>query len=227
MDYKPLQAVIVYECEEKHSKEYYLESRRIALTKKGYQMMEGIPMNDETLAELSQCIKTREVDRINCKGFLPKNLLYFNENNFKPNLIWYLPKSKRHLSFKKELGIKDGNYNLPALIFKLSNELLSVFAIKDVEVTEKTKLYAAPFHNVHGDGSICLGSAIVKKSNELTEIIKNYEDAFFMSRFSHYMNQGSPIKGNLNTYFKQLKTNEFDNDLLVEKKIIKTLKELL
>ena len=188
-------------------------------------MMEGKPMDEETLAELSNSIKTREIDKIFCKGFFPKNILYFGEDNFKPFIIWHLPKAKRNLSFKKSLEIKNGMYNLPALVFKLKNDTLSVFAIKDDNLKDDTILYKAPFHNVYEDGRICMGNAIIKKNNELNVIVKNYEDAFFMSEFSHYMNQGSPIKKNLNIYFEKLKTNEFDNSLLINHKL--KLKDLL
>lgn len=225
INFIPKLAVLVYECKENNSKEYYLESRRVVSTKLGHKMMEGTPMDEKTLAELSNCIKTREVDKVYSKGLLPKNVIYFGESNFKPFIIWTLPKGKRNLEFKKELNIENGTYNLPVLVFKLKNETLSVFAVKTNNVDDKTILYNAPFHNVYDNGNVCMGSAIIQKSNELSQIIKNYEKAFFMSKFSHHINSKSPIKKNLNTYLKTLKTKEFDNNVLIKSKV--QLKELL
>jgi len=48
----------------------------------------------------------------------------------------------------------------------------------------------------------------------------NVEKAFFTSKFSHLQVSGSPINGNLNTYFNKLiKTKaKFDNKVLIKSK---------
>lgn len=195
-NFKALQAIIVYQQDLDHQGDsYYLETRRIH---KG-RMMEGVPMTKDALSKIVSEIKTAEIDKIYCKGFLPKNLLYQGKNNLNVELIWYVKSSWQTLSFSKSLGIKNGIMKVPTLIFKLKGSELFVFAIKSDSPKESSLLYQAPFHNVFSGGNICMGSAKVVKSNEINEIMRNYEKAFFQSKFTHLQHQGSPIKGNLNT----------------------------
>lgn len=208
-DIVPKQAVIVYE----GNGEYYLETRRIS---KSGKMLEGTPLEKKTLSKIIKSVDTKELNRVQSSGFLPINLLLFKEVAFELELIWYLKSSKHHLVFSKSLGIDDGVMHLPTLIFKLKHDGLNVYAVKTDKPNENTKLYQAPFHNTSGSGSICMGSSRVKESNEVSRIMKNNEDGFFMSKFTHFSGN-SPIKGNLNTFMqKQIqKKLKFDNSVLI------------
>jgi PRTRC genetic system protein B len=207
-DMIPKQAIIVYSGNGKH----YLETRRIL---KSGKFAEGIPLEKKTLAKIIKTIDTKELNRVQSSGLLPENLLLFKEVAFELNLIWYVKASKHHLVFSENLGIDDGVMDLPTLVFKLRGNSLNVYAIKTNNPAENTKLYRAPFHNVNTGGAICMGSSYVRDSNEVGEIMKNYEDGFFMSKFNA-IHGGAPIKGNLNTFIqKQIKGKlPFDNNVL-------------
>ena len=61
------------------------------------------------------------------------------------------------------------------------------------------------------------GNAKIKKSFEINKIMKNYEDAFFLSKFTHLQSQGSPIKGNLNTYLNS--NDKIEKKVLIDTKL--------
>lgn len=225
-NFVPEVCLMIYkQTKEYESSNFYLETRKIRKTKLGYRILEGKPLDKKLHSKLSNYFKKSKEDNIYCKGLLPKELLYLGENNSEPHIVWYR-KGAASLIFKKDLNVKNGIYNLPTLIFMLKGKTLSVFAIKSKSINEKSDLYKAPFHNIYDNGSVCMGSAIINESNELKTIIKNYESAFFNSKFSHYQSEGSPIKGNLNTYFNKIvdKQIPFDNSLLI--KTNKKLKNL-
>jgi len=223
----PEVCLMIYRQKKEHtSDEFYLETRKFKKTSLGYRILEGKPLDRNTHSKLSKYFKKSKNDNVYCDGLFPENILYFGENNSEPHIIWYRKKSAASLIFKKELNVKDGVYIMPTLVFMLKNNTLSVFAVKTNSPNENTRLYKAPFHNIYNDGSVCMGSALIMDSNELKTIIKNYENAFFNSKFSHFQNEGSPIKGNLNTYFNRIvnKHLPFDTSLLINHK--KKLKSL-
>ena len=229
-DFTPKRAIIVYEQKiDNSSNEYYLENRRVKKTKEGYKMMEGTPLKAETLINIASTIQNSESNFIYSKGLLPKNLLYWGRDNFNDVLIWYVKPSLRMLNFSKNLDLGELIVNLPTLIFKLNGSELSVFASKAKTPSIRSRIYSAPFHNVYDSGSICMGTAFVKKSKEISEIMKANEDAFFKSTFTHLHSQGSPIKGNLNTLLKELDKTAEDFPLKVLKKCneFKNLNDLI
>ena len=213
-DFTPKMAIIAYSQGGEYN-EHYLESRKIKKNSGGYEMLEGTPLTKKLLAELLEKIDPIALEKTYCKGLLPQNLLAFNNENAEPTVIWYLKASERHLSFTKGLA-KDGLMKLPALVFMLKGTTLSVWAIKTNNPNEDTVLYSAPFHNIYGDGKVCMGSAKTYKFKEVHSIMKNWEDAFFQSKFTH-LNRESPIVGNLTTFInRQIKGKlPFDKNVLV------------
>jgi len=208
-DMVPESAIIIYN---QSGSSYYLEKRSIKKTNQGYQMMNGVSLKKETLKSIMETIEVDEADTIYCDGIFPSKLLAFKNGYGNESIVWFIKSSWRNLSFSKKLGIKDKQFHIPSLVFKLDGGKLSVFAAKTDNVDKATKLFRAPFHNIFSDGGICMGNAKVKKSYEVNEIMKAYEDAFFMSKFTHLQSGGSPIKGNLNTYLNS-------NDK-IEKKVL-------
>jgi PRTRC genetic system protein B len=209
----PKVALIAYE--QKNSN-YYLESRRIKKGVSGFEMLEGTPLTKKAIAEILDKIDPIKLERIYCDGFLPENLLAYNNDDAVPTIIWYIKSGWHNLSFIKKLNINDGLMHLPTLIFKLKMDNLSVYAIKTKKPKLNSKLYHAPMHNIYSNGNVCMGNAKIFSSNEVSEMMKNWEKAFFQSKFSHLQTQGSPIKGNLNTFIKdQIDNNKiFDNNVL-------------
>ena len=182
-DFTPKVAIIAYSQGGEYN-EHYLESRKIKKNSGGYEMLEGTPLTKKLLAELLEKIDPIALEKTYCKGLLPQNLLAFNNENAEPTVIWYLKASQRHLSFSKGLA-KNGLMKLPALIFMLKGTALSVWAIKTNNPNEDTILYDAPFYNIYQGGKVCMGNAKNHKYKEVHSIMKNWEDAFFSSKFSH------------------------------------------
>jgi len=223
-DFIPSVAIVVYS---QDGGQNYLESRKIVNKNNCYQMLEGVPLTKKLLGGMLEEIDPQKLHKINCEGFLPKNLLHYSNKNVEANMIWYIKSSNRNLTFSKGLGIKDGVMHLPTLVFKLKGNGLSMYAAKTNNVTEKTKLYRAPFHNIFDNGGVCMGNSRVIKSTNVKKLMKGWEDGFFMSKFSHLQSGGSPIKGNLNTFInEQIKGKKlFDRSVLLD--INKTVEDLL
>ena len=218
-DLVPQQAIIVYR--QGTNSEYYLESRRIVQKKLGFQMAEGRPLSKQCIAGIVDTIElTKKKYKYGFYDFLPKNLLYYRIENLEPYLIWSVPNGWYDLNFTKDLGIENGQCNLPTLIFCYRKNVLSVFACKKNTPDKDTTLFQAPFHNVNSHGEVCLGNAKIEKNKDLYKLMLNVEKAFFTSKFSHLQVSGSPINGNLNTYFNKLiKTKaKFDNKVLIKSK---------
>jgi len=213
-DFAPKVAIMVYE-QGGENNEHYLESRKIRKSSNGYEMLEGTPLTKKLLAELLDKVDPIALEKTYCKGLLPQNLLAFNNENAKPTVIWYVKSSERHLSFTDKL-CKDGLMKLPALVFMVKGDSFYVWAIKTNNPKEDTILYDAPFHNIWPNGRVCMGNAKTYGFKEVHSIMKNWEDAFFQSKFSH-LNRDSPIKGNLTTFIKrQIKGKlPFDKNVLI------------
>ena len=229
-NYVPKQALIVYK--QRENQEIYIETRRIEKSKKGFQMMEGIPLSNEAINDIVKYIKPKKKTKerkMKIDGLIPSNLLAFSNDDNINTVIWYSEPGPRDLIFKKELGIKDGVADIPALIFKYKSKTLSVFAIKDDEINSHTILYKAPFHNIYSDGKICMGNTKIRESLNVAQVMRNCEEAFFSSKFTHLQISGSPINSNLNTYLtKLIKTQcKFDLKKLKPQTKFKNLNSLL
>ena len=232
--YNPTIAIVVYEAEgkESYSDDYYLESHRIEDGK----IMEGKPLLQETLNGIVDVFFDDRKNRTNISGFIPENLLSFETLlGGKYEMTWYRPEETRHIYFKEDLHLPSGKTWVPALIYKVNGNSLDVFALKSNErPNEHTKLYVPPFHNVDNNGSVCLGSAKVKKPTENTylNIMKYWEDMFWNSEFTHLAGRENPTKSNLNTLWKRLVQSNTKlkwSNLIDELKPLKTrtVKDLL
>lgn len=149
-------------------------------------------------------------------GVIPPNMLYADGRYGHMRYIWYDPPRKRMMYFGKSLGIENGEYNMPGIIYEASGTTLNVYAYKGNEPPAgKTELYAAPFFNVTRE-RVCLGSARAEKSADLSYdgLIKYWERIFWMSEFSHLGGAGNPTKSNLVLVTKASQKTPFDDDEL-------------
>jgi PRTRC genetic system protein B len=136
--------------------------------------------------------------------------------------IWHRPPCRKQMYFKKDLGVSNGTYAIPGLVWMVKRETLYLFAYRSKRLSSDTQLYAAPFFNVRANsGDVCLGNAKLKKPKVLTflNFLKFWEDKFFLSEFSHLLGS-NPTKHNLVLVMKK-SVEEFDNE---ELKPIKNLK---
>lgn len=195
--FQPFVALIAYRSNVDGS--FYMESRDI----KNGEMQNSKPLTIDCVSKLLKSIAKFkcEVDDENIYGRIPSNVLWYDSRFGKFTLIWYRePEIRRHY-FSKGLGLPDGEIKIPGLLYIVRDKSLSMYAFKGTK--PKNKLYHAPFMNVN-NGSVCLGTAKVKKSPEQTfeSVMKHWEDKFWLSEFSHIYG-ANPVKGNLSSIIKQ------------------------
>ncbi|SHK93485.1 PRTRC system protein B [Chitinophaga jiangningensis] len=225
--FKPSMILVVYQGPRE---DYYLESHVIS---PDGVVLEGRPLQQETISDMVDFFFDERQSQNRVVGLLPENLLSFEAlPGGKYTMIWYCPAQTRVLYFAKDLHLPSGKAQVPPLIFKVSSGNLYVYAFTEAtRPAEDTQLFLAPFHNVSADGHVCLGSAKVKAPSKPTyaDIIKYWEDLFFLSEFSHLAGNNNPTVGNLNTIWRsQISPNQLPFPLceLIEYKKNK-LKNLL
>lgn len=189
---EPKMAVIIYKSEDI----YYLERRDINPDGK---MGVGVPLTEDCLTDIVKGLSATEKDIVH--GPIPPYLLYADCRTGVKKYVWYRKEEKRNLYFSEQLGINNGEMYVPGLVYCACGNTLSLYAYKG-RLTEKSKLFRAPFFNV-SDSSVCLGSAKVEKPDELTyeNIIRYWEQMLWQSEFVHLLGS-NPIKGNLSIITK-------------------------
>ncbi|MBX3253956.1 MAG: PRTRC system protein B [Chitinophagaceae bacterium] len=201
-EYKPSVVIMVYKGG--HNK-YYLESHDV--NGRG-EILAGKPLLQETLQAVVDVFFDERKNRTAIGGIMPDNLLHFCHlpgGNYR--MIWFRPEEQRVIHHAESLKIKTGITSVPALIYRVSGGDLDVFALKaNKRPDEKTKLFVAPFFNVSNDGGVCLGNAKVEKPKVLTfsNLIKYWEDLFWLSEFSHVNGNEKVKSGDLTKIWRSL-----------------------
>lgn len=204
---KPVLSVVVYKAgeERRGNNNYYLESHDI--NDQG-QIMEGKPLLQSTLSEMVEMFYEDRKERSQVSGFVPENVLCYSPlSGGSYKIIWYRPAETRYIHFAKQLKIKSGKASIPALLYRVNRTEFSVFAMnKEGRPTEKTRLFRAPFHNVSDNGVVCLGNAKVKRPLEKSfeNVIKYWEDLFWLSEFSHLNGASNPTKSDLGKLWSRI-----------------------
>ena len=226
--YQPVRALVFYE-KQTDERTMYIES---------YDMDErGFPINAHPLSKRECSRLANALDNsdglkrsfLKPEGLLPKNVLYINPDH-DGFAVWYTPQRDMPMMFTAELGIRDGNANVPAMVWKASKETLSVFALPtDKGIRATSKLCHAPFFNVYPDGKVCMGNVGINIPLEcqLEAFMRQWEHYFFGSYFSHLFAEHLPIKGNIVQLWQHLVNT---SDKFPVKDLIKnglTLKDIL
>lgn len=101
--------------------------------------------------------------------------------------------------FAEDLGIPNGEMEVPGLVYSTDGSRLKVFAFKGSK--PKKVLFHAPFFNV--SDHVCLGSAKSSKPKEQSyqRWMLYWEEMFWKSEFTHILG-ANPIKGNLSLITK-------------------------
>lgn len=208
----PKAALIAYKCKEGYnSKEQtYLELRPI--NKEG-RMGAGVPVTFEFMNTLLESY-IGEMSGIPY-GRMPSNMFWCDPRKGHEKYIWYNPPQKRQMYFKEDLGISDGTFNVPGIIYIVSGDSLDIFSYKGKCPKEKTELYLAPFFNVTGS-SVCLGSSTLEKPQQIdfTELQAYWEKRFWLSEFSHLGGSRNPTRSNLVSVTEKARNHPFDYDEL-------------
>lgn len=227
--FKPRLAIIAYTSAMNEWQDCYLESHE--MNEKG-QVLEGKPLKQETLQAMVDVFFDERKNRVEIGGMIPENLLHFKVMpGGHYEMIWYRPAEKRQIYFAPALCIPSGKAWVPPLIYHVEDKRLSVFAFKnESRPDENEKLFKAPFHNTWHQGDVCLGNAKVKKpaKNTYANLIKFWEDMFWLSEFTHLADASNPTVSNLNTLWKKLAGKNIKWDMKELKPIDKkTLKDIL
>ncbi len=228
--YHPTSALVFYQTNER-IKETYVEY--FDMDKNG-NPISAHPLTEKEAKTLVKALsiknqKEKTKDFLKPKGILPTNILQINPSE-NGSVLWFTKSRKQQLYFTENLEISNGSAEVPAMLWFANKRSLKIFALSSNQrPTEKTPLFYAPFFNVYENGNVCMGTVDVhiQNSTSLEEFIKNWEDYFFNSYFSHLMNEHNPIKGNCVNLWKSLINVDkpFPKEAL--KKANRTLKNLL
>jgi PRTRC genetic system protein B len=208
--YKPVLQVTVYVTRSQYSKSYYLESTDILechndTNGNDFIPLESKPLKESTLRQLASALVKEKTSYFRCKSSVPKNLIYFDCKPSANQLIWFVKGKRTYLHFNKRLNIPSGEADTPNLIFHLDKRELRVFAVKTSRPSMNTKLYQAPFHNVNGEGRVCIGNAKFElKSSYFDDVMNTYEKVFWKTEFSEVHSQKGKL--DLNQFWKHLVT---------------------
>ena len=228
--YHPTSALVFFQTNER-IKETYVEY--FDMDKNG-NPINAHPLTEKEAKTLVKALNTKtqkekSKDFLKPKGILPTNILQINPSE-NGSVLWFTKSMKKQLYFTENLEISNGRAEVPAMLWFANKRSLKIFALSSNQrPTEKTSLFYAPFFNVYENGNVCMGTVDVhiQNSTSLEEYIKNWENYFFNSYFSHLMNEHNPIKGNFVNLWKSLINVDkpFPKEAL--KKANRTLKNLL
>lgn len=219
-NFKPMAALTIYQSTAEKRASYGMPKSKIyvemhQIDERG-NILAGKPLTEDFASQLGKSLFSQS--QVLTSGMIPSNLLYIGWKHDMPVLVWHTEPQKVTAYYTRELHIADSaKINAPRLVWKfsLAHTHLWIYAAKGYDPGEP--LYHAPFHNVHGDGSVCLGTGKLDRS--LTGTFKGIMDAaeklFWKTRFSAVHNNRG-FSSNLNALHKSLATGaEFPTEGLV------------
>lgn len=221
--YHPTKALVVFERKSDYNQNScYVEC---------YDMdKDGFPINGHplTIKEANNLAKSliiaekKQRNFLNPNGLLKPNIMFLKTGN-DGFAIWRTPVQKAKLLFTESLDIPCGEACVPPLLWRAGKNSLSIFALQDESVTEKSLLYHAPFFNVYADGRVCMGNVPIKIPNDcpLENFMVLWQEYFFNSYFSHLFGEHQPVKGNIvQLWQSQINTGDaFPLDCLIPNNI--------
>lgn len=216
---QPKAALIAYENSEEKS--CFLELRTIS---NDGRMSEGMPVTYDFMNTIAE--NYSEVHNGTPYGTVPANLLYADSRKGHEKYIWYNPPQRRMMYFKQSLNVEIAEYNLPGVVYVVTDERMEIYAYKGDKPEDTTELFAAPFFNV-STASVCLGSAKLDKPTNptYTDLLIYWEKRFWLTEFSHLGSGGNPTNSNLVLVTKAAHDAPFNLNEL--KPLNKTLKTIL
>jgi PRTRC genetic system protein B len=194
-DYNLTQSILVYK---NNRGNYYLESHEV---KENGTLGQGFPLLKETMAEIVSEVSLSVVDKLQFKGFIPKNFITVRNTPGNTIIAWTTKSQLVDLHFTDNTEMKDGSAYMPNILWVVRNKKLYTLAYKSARFHEKTKLFQLPLTNTYQDGSVCWGSGEwPSKSKYYEDFVDDLMRGFWSSKFSH------THKG----VFKKLKLEEID-----------------
>lgn len=197
------------------SAETYVERHRVL---KSGEILEGQAVTRAQLASLSRAMSLQASESDNFYfDWIPDQLKILRAHPDGLRLGWVVPRRKSPMYFAADLEINDGQVWHPDMFFFWDGRALRVYWIDPAcngNVTPDTKLFLAPYHNLSGDGLVCMGDAVIKPDANLSVFMRNVEAAFFLSKFSHsYESLCKKLHFNINSYWR----NKIDKKFSIKK----------
>ncbi len=224
----PQKALLVYQnlAEEKETyvEAYDIDDNGSPVNAHPLSLQESI-----ALAQSLAASKELKHNYLQCKSLIPGKLLY-TEIGFKGYAIWYSPAQKVNLYFKEALNIPCGKTSVPAMIWKADKYHLSIYALKgNTKPLLDAPLYNAPFFNIYQGGRVCMGTVDTDFADScfLEEFMRQWEQRFFNSYFSHSISGHVAVKGNIVELWQGLvnSSKKFPESTLIKTNL--TLKDLI
>jgi PRTRC genetic system protein B len=217
----PKVALIAYENQTDHGDKHFLEMRAIG---EDGTMGAGVPVTYEFLREIAE--NYTGVNTVTPSGMIPANLLWADTRKGSERYVWWNPPRRRTMYFARNLGVPDGEYHVPGVIYEAGEGWLNIYAFTDETPASDTKLYWGPFFNTT-TGSVCLGSSSLRRPSSPTyaQLMAFWEDRFWRTTFTHLGGGGNPTRNNLVLVTKAAADRPFDTKEL--KSSGKTLKDIL
>lgn len=221
MNLTPKAALIAYEHRNVvRADRYFVEMRPILADG---TMGAGVPVTREFLRDIVE--NYAGGSSTTPSGIVPPNLLYADPRKGSERYIWYNLPRRRRMYFDKNLGIPDGDYCVPGVIYEAGENSLHVYAFTDDIPNQDTKLYYGPFFNTSA-GSVCLGTCSLARPDSPSwhQLLHYWEDRFWRTKFTHLGGGENPTKGNLVLVTKAAANQPFDpEELKSSGKILKNL----
>jgi PRTRC genetic system protein B len=194
----PVLAMVAYQLDDGS---LYAESMRVG---KNGQLTKPVPLKKSTFDTILQTAAASSNKTVRPRGIIPQEVIYSSVSS----LVWVREPKYTELNFKFKNKSLKGKAFTPRLVFRYQNKEFKVFAIRDGKLEPGMQLFYTPFHNCYADGRVCMGSARLKAAWYMQDIIRNVEDAFFSSYFTH-SNNTSGIKGDMDEFWvEHLKTKD-------------------
>ena len=208
---KPRAVLVAYQSDGPGSNSYYLETRRIHADGR---MGAGTPVSWSFLDAIAQ-------NYVDSKGgmphgALPENFRYSDPRRGSEKYIWSNPPRTRRMFFTKGLGIAEGEYHVPGVVYVAGESSLHVFAYKGRALKPDSPLFWGPFFNTT-QGNVCLGTAKINKPLNPTyeELAEYWEKRFWCTEFTHLGGSMNPTKTNLVLVTKNSADKPFDEKELM------------
>lgn len=212
--YNPSAMLVVYKNGNDHT---YLEVRPI--DKKGVPGA-AKPVSQGFVSDMLQHFSSSVA--LTPHGPVPSNMLYADTRPGQERYIWWEGPKNRMQYFTKSLGLEDGMYPMPGVIYCVNGSSLHVYAFAGRKPGRNATLLEGPFFNV-SRGSVCLGSAKTDKPSDLTwEALQQYWQKLFWGSVNVHLGT-NPIReskdipggGNLVLVLKDcLGKDSFDTNIL-------------
>jgi len=191
----PQLAIIVYTADRRapNCEGGYLEMHTIDVNGR---MREGVPLSRKCITDIARNFSDTEGRQPH--GAMPSNLLWCDSRAGAERYVWYNPPRKRMLYFVPKLGIENGEYHVPGVVYDVHNGSMDIYAYKGQKPSERSELFKGPFFNVT-DGDVCLGSSSLKYPDHptFTQLLEFWENLFWLTEFSHLGGSQNPTKNNL------------------------------